>query len=316
VTTHPDLVAQVHAFGEALNADVTLAPDLLPRLVLLLEETMGGREADPDLLDELVWAIGWARAPEGSEALLRLVPLDHPADCVREALVHSLAMGVDADSACYPAVVSALCALSSDPLTEVRDWACFGLGILHADTAEAREALAARLDDPDEETRYEALSALALSGDDRAFTAVARRLAGDPGLLWELAIEAAAHLADPRLHPDLLRVQADGEQNHWSFVSSVATALARCRPEAAAVDEQRVAAELRARLPGHLTTYLTGNYPRTVLRVTEDGVEISTNGDGRLWDDMEPGGYPVELAVSRILEAVTAATDCAAPSGG
>ena len=51
----------------------------------------------------------------------------------------------------------------------VRDWATFALGTLaDQDSRGLRDALVARLDDPDQETRLEAVHGLALRGDPRA----------------------------------------------------------------------------------------------------------------------------------------------------
>ena len=51
----------------------------------------------------------------------------------------------------------------------MRDWATFALGTLaEADSRQLRDALAARLDDPDEDTRLEAVHGLAVRGDPRA----------------------------------------------------------------------------------------------------------------------------------------------------
>ena len=65
--------------------------------------------------------------------------------------------------------MEALIALSADADADVRDWATFALGTLAAaDTPELREALAARVEDADEDTRLEAVHGLALRGDTRA----------------------------------------------------------------------------------------------------------------------------------------------------
>ena len=92
------------------------------------------------------------------------------------------------DASMRGAVVAALCGnqsdqaiatlitLSRDADESVRDWACFGLG--HqlgspgmpggiVDTDEIRDALAARLDDPNVEASEEAATGLALRGDPR-----------------------------------------------------------------------------------------------------------------------------------------------------
>ena len=66
-------------------------------------------------------------------------------------------------------VLQTLIGLSGDSEDDVRDWATFALGTLaDADEPELRDALAARLDDPDEATRLEAVHGLAVRGDPRA----------------------------------------------------------------------------------------------------------------------------------------------------
>ena len=65
--------------------------------------------------------------------------------------------------------LQALIELSADADAKVRDWATFALGTLaETDSPALRDALAARLDDPDEDTRMEAVHGLALRGDERA----------------------------------------------------------------------------------------------------------------------------------------------------
>lgn len=68
-------------------------------------------------------------------------------------------------------MIEALITLTSDENSDVRDWACFGLGQMDAASPGARDALAARLTDPDDDTRCEAVLALAKTGDSRAGTA-------------------------------------------------------------------------------------------------------------------------------------------------
>ncbi len=75
--------------------------------------------------------------------------------------------------------LNALIELSADADAKVRDWATFALGTLaEADSPALRDALAARLDDADEDTRMEAVHGLALRGDERA-EAPARDLLAD-----------------------------------------------------------------------------------------------------------------------------------------
>jgi HEAT repeat protein len=55
--------------------------------------------------------------------------------------------------------------LTQDTAPEVRDWATFALGTqIDLDTSEIRDALAARLNDPDEVTRAEAATGLSRRG--------------------------------------------------------------------------------------------------------------------------------------------------------
>ena len=90
----------------------------------------------------------------------------HPDASVRRGVVHGL-MGHDDDRA-----VEALVALSADPDGGVRDWATFSLAMqIERDTPELREALAARLDDPNADARAEAVRGLARRGDERGLAA-------------------------------------------------------------------------------------------------------------------------------------------------
>jgi len=118
----------------------------------------------------------------------------HAAADVREAVAFALGGRPG------PAALDALIALSADAEPRVRDWATFALGTLaEADSAPLRDALAARLDDADEDTRLEAVHGLAVRGDARA-EAPARALlaahAGDEDSVWtrHLLSETASHL--------------------------------------------------------------------------------------------------------------------------
>jgi len=95
----------------------------------------------------------------------------------------------------------------------VRDWATFALGMLASeDSEQLRDALAARLGDPDPETRLEAVHGLALRGDQRAVEPALELLeeaAGSDGDLWrrmelrETAQRLAAQTGDERFDPYL-----------------------------------------------------------------------------------------------------------------
>jgi methionyl-tRNA formyltransferase len=128
-------------------------------------EELEAREEDPEVLATIASAFGHLGAPYGIEALLRL--RRHPDARVREGAADALA-GRDDER-----VFDALIELTSDPEPGIRDWATFALGTLSPENTEAlRDALAARLDDSDDDTRIEAVHGLALRGDARALDAV------------------------------------------------------------------------------------------------------------------------------------------------
>ena len=119
------------------------------------------REEDPGVLAAIACAFGHLGAPHGDEWLL--AQRAHPDADVREAVAFALG-GRPGEAA-----LEALIGLSADAEPRVRDWATFALGTLaEQDGAALRDALAARLEDPDEDTRLEAVHGLAVRGDARA----------------------------------------------------------------------------------------------------------------------------------------------------
>ncbi len=139
------------------------------------------REAPVDALADLVSALSRLGDPAVAGALAPLA--EHADPQVRVAVAQAL--GRLGDSA--PSAVAALIALSRDRVEEVRSWATFAL----ADDAlrEASgvpEALVARLEDPAEEVRIEAVRGLAGRGDPRAVDTafeLAPSWSGDPTFL-------------------------------------------------------------------------------------------------------------------------------------
>lgn len=107
-----------------------------------------------------------------------------------------------------PMAIDTLVLLSTDPDGTVRDGACFALGHLLGsprmpggieDSDRIREALAARLDDPDDEAREEAATGLALRGDERGIDRVVALLAGfDEEGVSERVLATAAEAPDAR----------------------------------------------------------------------------------------------------------------------
>lgn len=135
-----------------------------------------------------------------------LANLDHPAEEVRFAVAIALSAIAGGDQS--EAVVSALIRLSTDADGDVRDWATMGLGsITEKDDDAIRDALAARLDDPEGDTAGEALLGLALRKDARALRPLLTRLEDGPG---NLIVEAAGALGSPDALPALRRLKAEG----------------------------------------------------------------------------------------------------------
>jgi methionyl-tRNA formyltransferase len=168
-------------------------------------EAMAVREQDPAVLEAVAHGFGHLGEVYGLDALVELA--GHADVRVREAVAIALA-GRQA-----PRAVDTLIRLSRDERSEVRDWATFALGMLASqDTVELREALAARLGDPDPETRLEAVHGLALRGDLRAVEPALELLAtaaGSDGDMWrrmelrETAERLAAQTGDERFGPYL-----------------------------------------------------------------------------------------------------------------
>lgn len=153
-----------------------------------------------------------------------VIALSHSQDAsVRHAVAFALGGRTD------DASIDTLVALSEDDDEDVRNWATFGLGT-QCPRRDARvcDALAARIDDPHEETRGEAWAGLAAKGDPRAFETVLHSLESDD--LWKLAIEAAESYRHPAFLPALERwlTQCDDEADGF-LRSLLEDAIRACR---------------------------------------------------------------------------------------
>lgn len=146
----------------------------------------GDPENNGRSLEELVAAADWF--------------VEHRDPRVRYGVTHAL-LGQD-----DPRAIDLLLRLSSDRDADVRDWATFGIGTLSdLDTSEIRGALAARLDDPHDDTRGEALIGLARRKDLRVVPALMKELSSD--CVGTLAVEAAEEIGVPELRPALVRLR-------------------------------------------------------------------------------------------------------------
>ncbi|MFF0436563.1 ankyrin repeat domain-containing protein [Streptomyces sp. NPDC004327] len=189
------LGAQVLA---ALPGYAASAVPVLRRLAA--EVASGEREPEREPALSVVTALG--ACGDGGAVPVLLALAGHPDAEVRRQVGAALAGLVPAGDT---AAVAALVGLSRDPDPRVRDWATLALGELADDTPVVREALAARLADPDPETAAEAARGLAIRQDPRAVDALARILAdGDPeGPARETALAALEHVPDPRIRTRL-----------------------------------------------------------------------------------------------------------------
>jgi HEAT repeat protein len=175
--------------------------ETLPILFHLIET-----DQNTSVLNSACIALGHLHDERAIEPLLTLK--DHPNDIVRYGVIVGL-FGFEDDHA-----INALIELSRDIDIVNRDWATSALGtLIDSDTEAIRDALYARLDDIDEQTRGEAMSALAKRKDQRVFPFVLNQL--EKMIYWPFLFEAAQDLADPRLLPALyhFRDHWEGEKN-------------------------------------------------------------------------------------------------------
>ena len=163
-----DVLAQV-AYGDELQAEP--AALLLGRAL----ET----ETDDEVIDSLIYALGHTPHLPSCERLLQFQ--NHPSEDLRRALVYALPQYWENGAA-----IAALIHLSSDADDEVRDWATFGLGSqIDVNSVKIRQALIARLNDPDGETRYEAIVGLARRGDPAVIPAFLQEIELVPDGTWQ-----------------------------------------------------------------------------------------------------------------------------------
>src|SRR3954453_974481 len=155
-----DVLSQLGAAPGSSAAESPFASAAGDVLMRLLDE-----DDEPAVLSSAAIGLGHLREARAIDALVGLA--SSPDASVRRGVVHGL-MGHDDDRA-----VEALIELSGDSDGDVRDWATFSLGVrIDRDSAEVREALAARLGDPHGDTHAEAVRGLARRRDERALEAL------------------------------------------------------------------------------------------------------------------------------------------------
>lgn len=190
LATHPDEGVRIAA-ANVLGTDVG---DFIA--ARRLEGIAEAAPAD-ERVEMVAVELGRLRMPDAVPSLRALA--GHRADRVREGAATGL--GYLAEAA--PAAVEVLIYLSGDDAPAVRDRATHELAAAPIDSAAVRDALAARLDDEDDEVRFEAARGLGERADPRAIDAVVAFWTEfeDADPLVPAALELAAATGDERLRP-------------------------------------------------------------------------------------------------------------------
>lgn len=265
--------------------------------------TAAQHETESVLCDALVTALSHAADPVGLPTLINLAA--HPDVEVRRSVASAIPFCVESDTAPGEEVAKVLIELSSDDAPDVRDMATFSLGqMLKVDSLEIRDALALRLLDTDDDTRSEALIALARRRDARTISVIISRLASGHDDL--LLLESAAYMADPRFLPLLraLNVKDDVTSGY------LAKALRACDPlevdyEIATMSEVLEGIWKNVQSASEICTFgIEGERFSLDYQLTTSGPDLQENW----WDFrslFERFGGSVDAVVSSVLETMS-----------
>lgn len=155
---------------------------------------------DPGVLNSVIVALSHLNAE--NTLIVHRHLAKHPTPNVRLSMASALG-SIDSDKA-----IRVLIRLSRDQDDDVRNWATFGLGQLcKRNTKAIRQALLERIDDPDEDARFEAFIGMERRQMPEVIPAMIRDL--NQGNDCAAAIEAAAQVASPELIPALTRLLAE-----------------------------------------------------------------------------------------------------------
>lgn len=211
---------QERRLGADILGQLGIPERLCPDEGVAILSAMSRIESDLEAIGSICTALGHLQHPRAIEPLLHWK--GHPDAKIRWRVAVALGRYETSEA------VDGLIELSSDPDEDVRDWATFGLGSqMDLDTSRIREALCARLNDPDPVTRAEAFVGLARRRDERVIVPLIEAL--DSGQLDEfeprqdLVLEAVEEIADPRLLPSLLAMR-DRQNSEW-----IEDLIQRCR---------------------------------------------------------------------------------------
>ncbi|MBS1989809.1 MAG: HEAT repeat domain-containing protein [Cyanobacteria bacterium SZAS LIN-3] len=179
-------------------------------------------ERDDAVIGDLAYALCHLEVDNRLSFLQRAAGCSDPA--TRTAAAYSLSDLSDDEA------IACKIALSRDPVDNVRNWATFGLYLgLEGDQykrQDVRDALYERVNDPHEETHYEALEGLARCKDSRVIEPLIAALESEA--VWLMAIDSAKEMADPALYPSLIALKECWTDSN--DIDSLDRAIASCAP--------------------------------------------------------------------------------------
>lgn len=174
---------EVRALGAKILGQIGVPERTFPEECF---ETLEALLDDPDVkvVKEAIWGLQFADRERAASFVLKFS--DHINSDVRYAVAIALG-GLESREA-----VDALMKLMADSDPDVRNWATFGISRLcDIDNADVRDTLVARLNDENEDVRYEAVCGLAKRRDRRVLSYLIPMLIDypDDSAAYEASIE-------------------------------------------------------------------------------------------------------------------------------
>ncbi|WP_245642510.1 ankyrin repeat domain-containing protein [Nonomuraea candida] len=182
--------AREREFGVDAIAQFGFADGEKPYLerTLPLLQKMVTTEGNPQVLRSVLAALGHQGDPRALPYVLDILRRPGHKRTITDPIALADVLPPDDEEG-----LELLISMTEDDDSEIRDWATSGLAGLSADTPRIREALAARLSDPDLRTVAEATRGLARRGDERAARGTERVLAeSDDDYARDLVTQATA----------------------------------------------------------------------------------------------------------------------------
>ncbi|MEN2401728.1 hypothetical protein GKZ90_0018210 [Flavobacterium sp. MC2016-06] len=198
---------KIRSIGIEILAQLGLSPRPFSKQTLKLYFDLLNIENSPQVLMSLLYSIGHNNdklTKVQIEKLCSFIYNDNK--LVKEGLVFSL-LGIDNLKA-----IETLIKLSTDKISNIRNWATFGIGTqIEVDNENIREALWNRVNDKYQETKLEAIVGLAKRKDNRVIEIIKREiLDGEYGtLLFEAIIETEDKIFLPLLQQNLKLIKDD-----------------------------------------------------------------------------------------------------------